>query len=386
MNVLFVLYHDFTSNSAVHVYHWANELDMLGVSSMVAVPDNKASLEVLGPARFLTREFSEFESGAVFPDGKGPDIVHAWTPRELVRRLCECLSAKHSFRQFVHLEDNEQQILAAVLGKSWKSITALPREELDAAVPQNLSHPVHARKFLESAAGITIIIDRLREFVPPGIPTLELWPSADASLFTARPVNRMLRERFGISPRTTVFAYPGNVHSANAVEVRSLYLAVAILNREGYPAALVRTGRDYCDFLGPNGSWGRKYEINVGYVPHKEIADVLAAADILVQPGKPDVFNDYRFPSKLPEFLALGRPVILPATNIGLHMAHLEDAYVLPKVDAVGIVEATIKIVSDPNLYTKLSLGSRAFFERRLSWQNGARDLVHFYAIHHAAA
>ena len=45
-------------------------------------------------------------------------------------------------------------------------------------------------------------------------------------------------------------------------------------------------------------------------------ADQDALADVLVQPGRAGPFNDYRLPSKLPEFLSAGRPVVLPATNL----------------------------------------------------------------------
>jgi glycosyltransferase involved in cell wall biosynthesis len=379
VNVLFVLYNGFNSNSAVHVYHWANELAALGVSCLVAVPEKKESLSALGPARFDAREFAELKAGAAFPDGRGPDIVHAWTPRENVRRLCRQLSAQHSFRQFIHLEDNEQHLLANMSGKSWKTLTALSMQQLDALIPAHLSHPVRAAEFLQSADGVTVIIDRLREFVPAGVPSIELWPSADPKLFSPRPLNRALRSKLGIPPKTTVFVYTGNVHPANAVEVRSLYVAVAILNREGHPAVLLRAGQDGCPFLGPDESWGRKHSIEMGYMPHRQIPDLLTAADILVQPGRPDPFNDYRFPSKLPEFLAIGRPVIVPAANLGLHMKHGVDAFVLPKVDALAIVEAAIEITGDSELYHRLATGARDFFERRLSWEKTAAQLLAFY-------
>ena len=75
LNVLFVLYHDFTANGAVHVFHWANELSSIGVSTVVAVPDNPGSIRVLGPAKFRVKEFADLAGGMVFPDGRGPDIV-----------------------------------------------------------------------------------------------------------------------------------------------------------------------------------------------------------------------------------------------------------------------------------------------------------------------
>ena len=131
--------------------------------------------------------------------------------------------------------------------------------------------------------------------------------------------------------------------------------------------------------MGPDENWGRANSIELGYLSHREIPELLAAADILVQPGKPDAFNDYRFPSKLPEFLAMGRPVVLPASNIGLRMVHGVDAFVLPKADALGIAEAVLQIYTNRDMYDRLSGGSRAFYDRNLSWEKSGRTLLAFY-------
>ena len=44
-----------------------------------------------------------------------------------------------------------------------------------------------------------------------------------------------------------------------------------------------------------------------GFVPKARLPRLLALADVLVQPGRAGAFNDYRLPSKLPEFLAAKR-------------------------------------------------------------------------------
>ena len=44
--------------------------------------------------------------------------------------------------------------------------------------------------------------------------------------------------------------------------------------------------------------------LDLGFVSRDRLWDLLAAADVFVQPGGPSPFNDYRFPSKLPDFLA----------------------------------------------------------------------------------
>ena len=61
----------------------------------------------------------------------------------------------------------------------------------------------------------------------------------------------------------------------------------------------------------------------------------MALADFFVQPGVPDAFNDYRFPSKLPEFFAIGPSGTPPLrANLGLTLRHGIDAYVLDRADA----------------------------------------------------
>src|SRR5262249_29682621 len=147
-----------------------------------------------------------------------------------------------------------------------------------------------------------------------------------------------------------VIVYPGNVHPANAEEVRSLYLAIALLNRRGYPTFLVRTGTDYCEFLPRSGEWIKPYLRELGFVTREQMPEILALADIFVQPGRADRFNAYRFPSKLPEFLAMGKPTILPFTNLGLALAHEQEALVLEIADGSRITEAVMRICDDPRL------------------------------------
>jgi glycosyltransferase involved in cell wall biosynthesis len=379
MNVLFVLYHDFTSNSAPHVHSLANALADLGVHSAVCVPNNLASFESMGfAARYQPLSFADVLAGKLrYPDGRGADIVHAWTPREVNRKFLE-KALPEGAKLVIHLEDNEEHIAAHNLNAKWRDLLRTPVEALDRAVPPHLSHPIRYRQLMERADAATVIVDRLREHVPEGKPCEEVWASADEDLFHETPVDYEKRKKMGL-PHNTVIVYPGNVHAANAGEVRSLYTAVALLNREGCPVTLVRTGRDFHPFLEGDGQWARRYAVELGLLPRKQLPWVLAMADIFVQPGKPGAFNDYRFPSKIPEFLATGRPVILPATNIGLSMRHREDAYVVPQADAMRIADAVHDIVKDPTLAEHLAKGGRRFFEDRLSWKQGARKLLSLY-------
>ena len=384
MNLLFVLYHDFSSNSAVHVHQFANHLVKLGVDCVVAVPNNKKSAIDIGNYLYKIIEFDEINSlPALFDNKKGPDIAHGWTPREIVRRFCQKVRAKFSCKLYIHLEDNEEYLLEKSLNRPFKHL--LKDKTLE--VPSGLSHPIKYQEFLAEADGVTVIVDELKKFVPSHIPRLVLPPGADTELFFPREGDRRLAATLCIPPTSIVLCYTGNVHVANAAEVRSLYLAVAMLNREGKPTVLIRTGRDFCDFLGSDDTWARKYSVEMGYVDRAKLPEIMALADVLIQPGRADDFNIYRFPSKLPEFLAMGKPVILPKANIGNFINHMQEAIVLPVVDALNILQSVELIVENKELRDRLSNGAFNFAKNNLNWHRNSESLKSFYesSFHHSA-
>ncbi len=374
-NILFVLYNDFRANSAMHVHNFANQLTLLGYDCAVAVPKNKDTADLQQERLYAVTEFGEIgQLGKCFYNGKGPDIVHAWTPREVVRTYCEALRQRFEFALFIHLEDNEEHILEKYLGNS---LDELIRRQIQ--IPPDLSHPLRYREFLASAQGITVIMEKLQEFCPENVPNLILWPGVDTTQFAPGPPDRELMSRLGIPINTTILCYTGNVHPANQLEVRSLYLAVALLNRLGHPATLIRTGLDFCPFLGADDSWAKQYSVELGYVSHSLIPSLLNLADVLVQPGKAGAFNDYRFPSKLPEFLAMGKPVILPDSNLAHYLRSGEEALVFATVDARQIIAAVQQLEHDPVLTARLGEGAINFARQQLDWRRNTEKLRTFY-------
>lgn len=380
LNVLFLLPGSFASNSALHVAALANELCLAGHSCTVAVPHDLGTLTHHRSPLFRGLLHPDAESGVIFPDGREPQIIHAWTTRENVRQLTEKLRARHGARVVVHLEDNEQEILALSLGRPVAELEKMSAVELAPLVPADLTHPHHGRKFLAQADGVTVIIDKLRELVPGDRPCQTIWPAADARYFHARPRPADFRRTLEATPGESVLFYHGNVHAANAAEVRELYLAVLQLNRAGSPVTLIRSGLDRVDFLGALAGEVAPHVLSLGQIlHHHHLPPLLALADIFVQPGRADAFNDYRFPSKLPEFFSIGRPVVLPRTNLGTQVRHGTDAYVLDRADAASIATAVTELRRDRVLYDRLSAGALAFAEQHFSWRRSAEALAKFY-------
>ena len=171
MNVVFVNYQDFTSNSAVHICNLAKELTGLGIDCAVAVPGDPTTVTLLGDQTFQALSFKDARNGGLrFPDGKPPTIIHAWTPREVVRELTEALSTRHRCPYVIHLEDNEEAITASRLGLTVDELRSAPTSVIDLSIVPSLSHPPRMKRLLAGAAGMSAILDTLLEFRPEGVP------------------------------------------------------------------------------------------------------------------------------------------------------------------------------------------------------------------------
>jgi glycosyltransferase involved in cell wall biosynthesis len=375
MNILFVHYHDFRGNSAVHIANLADALEELGVSCAVAVPRRARRTARLFPDRRF-RPLSYRRARGRFA-GLTPDLVHAWTPREGPRAYVSRLTADRRLPYVVHLEDNEDVIAADQLGIPREAILDAPEEALARGLLPSLSHPRRYREFLAGAAGATVIVEQLAEFVPAGVPVHVLRPAFEADLFHPHPPSSELRRQLGLGDARAA-VYAGNVHPTNAAEVRELYRAIAMLNRSDRPLRLVRLGDDFLDFLGEDSSL-REIEVRVPWQPRARVPEFYALADVLVQPGAPDAFNAYRLPSKLPEFFAMGIPVILPRANVGLLALDGEECLLLERGDAAEIAAQIERVLSDPPLREQLATGARAFAERSFDWRRSAAQLKDFY-------
>ncbi len=380
MNVAFVSHCDFSGNSAMHVFSIANELQKLDVESLVLVPNDPKTVRAHGIPRFRVMHHDDAGHAPLeFPDGRGPDLVHAWTPRESVRRVTETLVRRYAVPYLVHLEDNEEIIVEDELeGPSFEDLRSLPPALIDRIIPLHRSHPVHYPRFLSGAAGVTTLMNSLLEFKPAHVPGVVFWAGFDEA-FAETPPDHSSRRRLGLDESDIMLVYNGNAHNSNVAEIRSLVLAVAALRRRGHPIVLVKTGWNHVEI--PYFEEGKRQGsvIDLGFCNREDIPKMIAAADVLVQPGRPGRFNDYRFPSKLPEFLVSGKPVLLPKTNIGRFLRDGVDCILLEHGHALEIAGKLEPLLDDPERRRLIGAAGREFALRELPWCKGAAVIKDLY-------
>jgi glycosyltransferase involved in cell wall biosynthesis len=379
VNIVFVSHCDFRGNSAMHIFSIAQELEGMGVDAVVCVPNQPATVFDHGNPCFQVLHHDRALDGPiVFPDGRGPDLIHAWTTRELVRKLTEALSQRYEVPYVVHMEDNEEVIVEDELGVSFAELAGLPPSLLDELIEPHRSHPLQYPRFLAGAAGMTALMDRLLEFKPEKVPGTVFWAGFDSAFAEARP-DPGLRDRLGLESADLVVVYTGNVHHSNVAEVGSLVLAVAALRRRGHPLVLVKSGWNFAEI--PYFEEGKRqgFIVDVGFCVRGDVPKLIAVADVLVQPGGAGEFNDYRFPSKIPEFLVSGKPVLLPRTNIGRFLQDDIDCVLLGKGDALEIADTLEPLLGDPERRRRIGEGGRRFALQELNWTKNVARIREFY-------
>lgn len=382
MHVYFINYHKFEGSSGIHIHFLANELVKLGVDCTICLPQSKGTIPGCSQPLYNVSNFSELKR-KIASDPKSfkreKAILHAWTPREVVRKCVASIIKKTSLPYFVHLEDNEEHILQSHTGVDATQVNFISRLR-HLLIPKCFINPSRYREFIAKTSGVTCIIDTLKAFVPDSVPALTFWPACE-SVFYELPASpdQSVRLELGIPSDAITLTYTGNTHASNLSEVQTLYASVVALNKQGFNVRLLRCGGTHAKMDEGLTSEARPYVIELGSLPPEEFVKYVAAADILVQPGRPDHFNDYRFPSKIPMFLASGRPTILPATNIGKHLEDRENCLLLHKGTTEELVEKLTELILDEELRTQVGLAGRSFAKKRLDWAQSAKDLLAFY-------
>jgi hypothetical protein len=101
----------------------------------------------------------------------------------------------------------------------------------------------------------------------------------------------------------------------------------------------------------------------------------MALADLYVQPGRHNSFEEYRLPGKVPEFFAMGRPVVLSSAGIADQFENESDAILLKIGDAEEIAKECMKLFKNSAQMKKLGVRSRVIALERYNMKIQAKKL-----------
>ncbi|MDQ8202512.1 glycosyltransferase [Pelagicoccus sp. SDUM812003] len=382
MNILFVNYSHLRSNSMVHIVPFANELCIHGHASSVVT---EAGPEEQGVDRssflFAHYNYEQLLDGAeLFPNAKPADIVHAWTPRENVRRVVQVYQSRFpSARLIIHLEDNEVSILESAYQRDLATLQQLSLDEPNRPWNQRLCHPIEFLNFLSSADGVSVLVPSLADLVPVPKPMQWISPILKLPPLGKPEDASFVKKRLGLDQTSKVIVYPGGITSSNRADIRDLYLAVRLLNQEGIPTRIIKAGTSCSDFEKSFAFPLEEICTDIGTINIEKVPELLAIADVLIQPGQNNQFNRDRFPCKIPDFLASGRPCILPRIYQLDNDPSEPYCLFLDRSDPREIADQAKRIFEDPELARSLGENARSYVADRFDRAKNYQQLLDFY-------
>ncbi len=377
--VIFINYGVYAGCCGVHIHFLANILVDMGYDCSVFLLRKDSVNDYFGEPNYPIYAFDDLESLPL--EHFENSIIHVWTTREIVRHPVNMLRKRIKLPYIVHLEDNEVYIAGKYLG-------VYTLEEQKVFIKKNaqkfkafpMTHPLHFESFMRASSGVTCIIKSLEEFVPKNVPRMTFWPACeDAFFLLPRQRNVRFRGVCGLTDDTYALAYPGAINQFNAMYFIEFLRAVHKLNCEGYPVKIIRCGIEDFAYDEEILELYKKYVVFFEDIAAYDLPYFMSVADFLVQPGAPRAFDDYRFPSKIPFFLASARPTILPNTNVADRLQHGHDCFLLEKGDAEEIAQYLKELILNPDLAQKMGDNGRNTARALFSWKKAAESLIPFY-------
>ena len=111
-------------------------------------------------------------------------------------------------------------------------------------------------------------------------------------------------------------------------------------------------------------------------IPHDAVSSHLSACDVLVVPRPSTPTTRLGFPSKLPEYLAMGKPVV--ATDVAdsaVMVKHRETGLLVPPNHQESLCQA-ILYLNDARKRRTIGQNARAFITKSHTWDNRASELI----------
>lgn len=195
-------------------------------------------------------------------------------------------------------------------------------------------------------------------------PTVILPPLVDVNLFkNATESATMFRSKWELN-NTTVISYLGTYWNVDGVA--SLLKAVALLSTMGDDFKLMISGMGIsaldCDDVPALISRLdlQQIVIETGWLTLGDVIGAMSAADILVIPKLSHIANRAGVPTKLAEYLAIGRPVVVSEIgDIPLYLRHGHDAFLCAPGDVEALAEALHLLIHNRELRIVLSENAR---------------------------
>jgi glycosyltransferase involved in cell wall biosynthesis len=208
--------------------------------------------------------------------------------------------------------------------------------------------------------------------VPAG--SLRLIPDgSDADLLTTLTVAEA-RSQLGLPQAGLYLGYVGSIFKDDAILMAQAFDQVI----ERHPQArLLVIG--YCPLDIGQFSKHPQAILQTGRISQSDLVTYLAANDIFWLPLRNSNANRGRWPHKLNDYMAIGRPTVATAVGDVIPLLESEPIGLLSPDQPGPFAEQTIKLIADPQLRARMGSHARTIATTRFSWERLADEMEALY-------
>lgn len=202
---------------------------------------------------------------------------------------------------------------------------------------------------------------------------------ADLNLFSPKVSSENRIKKFNLDNDFLVL-YHGQLHSCQYVNL--LISAIEIISKSSphkIKCMIIGTGSKVDEakkFALKLGVYDRV--IFTGYIPHSDLPQYIAAADVCVACFEDNPVTQCKSPLKVAEYLASGKAIV--ASNIGEIKRMIGKAGLLVSPGSpLELAKGILKLLEDEELRKNMSLKARQRAEKKYNWRYSAENLERAY-------
>jgi len=186
------------------------------------------------------------------------------------------------------------------------------------------------------------------------------------------------REAFPFLPREgAVLGYLGALPAENA---GLLFQAFDIFRaRHGAEAKLVLIGNSKLNWRRYAPAACQPDVVEPGWTSYEMINRYLNACDLLVLPIKKTFATDSVWPSKLNDYLAVGKPIVATRLRVYADLMEKSGAGRLSEDTPEALAEECLALMKDPDLRMSMGRRARDYAVKELAWERVVDQLEEYY-------
>lgn len=379
MKILFLNHNVAWSGGTFYrAYHFASQLGQIGhdVALMTISPQKR-----FGITEYKKNDVHFIET----PDwlwGRGRT---GWDPWDTLRR---CSYLRKKTWDLVHAFDSRPAVILPALFLRHKGIPLIMdwadwwgrggtiEERNTGFLIRYLIGPVEAyfeEAFRIYAHGTTVISSALQKRaadlnvkpdsiaqIPQGSDTENVYPLEKVKC----------RVDLGLPNKAKIIGYLGVLSKSDG---QLLFDTFSCLLKEIDDCNLLLIGKHKTNILDKTGI------IETGFVSHDKLVKYLGACDLMMLPLKDTIASRGRWPSKINDYLAAGKPIIATAVGDMKELFLKHEIGIATTDDPVLLAQATERLLMDEGLMSQMGKNSRRVAETELSWQMLADRLETHY-------